>query len=77
MLEQYLQIAYDCLFPSPNELIFHDHLPVFLNVAVNTPPAELTRVYPKVSGLDAWSENRKWYNSLPLGAVVSLFCESV
>jgi hypothetical protein len=26
-----------------------------------------TRVYPKVSGLDAWSENCKWYNSLPLG----------
>jgi hypothetical protein len=27
------------------------------------------RVYPKVSGLTAWSENCKWYNSLPLGAV--------
>jgi hypothetical protein len=36
-----------------------------------------TRVYPKVSGLSAWSENCKWYSSLPLGAVVSLFCESV
>jgi hypothetical protein len=35
-----------------------------------------TRVYPKVSGLAAWSENCKWYSSLPLGAVVSLFCES-
>jgi hypothetical protein len=35
------------------------------------------RVYPKVSGLAAWSENCKWYSSLPLGAVVSLFCESV
>jgi hypothetical protein len=32
---------------------------------------------PKVSGLVAWSENCKWYSSLPLGAVVSLFCESV
>jgi hypothetical protein len=32
-----------------------------------------TRVYPKVSGLPAWSENCKWYCSLPLGAVVSLF----
>jgi hypothetical protein len=31
------------------------------------------RVYPKVSGLAAWSENCKWYSSLPLGAVVSLF----
>jgi hypothetical protein len=36
-----------------------------------------TRVYPKVSGLAAWSENCKWYSSVPLGAVVSLFCESV
>jgi hypothetical protein len=29
------------------------------------------RMYPKVSGLAAWSENCIWYNSLPLGAVVS------
>jgi len=36
-----------------------------------------TRMYPKVSGLVAWRENYKWYSSLPLGAVVSLFCESV
>jgi hypothetical protein len=36
-----------------------------------------TRVYPKVSRLAAWSENCKWYSSLPLGAVVSLLCESV
>jgi hypothetical protein len=28
-----------------------------------------TSVYPKVSGLAAWSENCKWYSSLPLGAV--------
>jgi hypothetical protein len=34
-------------------------------------------VYPKVSGLAAWSKNCKWYGSLPLGAVVSLFCESI
>jgi hypothetical protein len=40
-------------------------------------PPPHTRVYPKVSGLAAWSENCKWYNSLPLGAVVSLFFESV
>jgi len=33
-------------------------------------------VYPKVSGLAAWSENSKWYSSLPLGAVISLFYES-
>jgi hypothetical protein len=29
--------------------------------------------YPKVSGLAALSEKCKWYSSLPLGAVVSLF----
>jgi hypothetical protein len=38
---------------------------------------EHIRVYPKVSGLDTWSENCKWDSSLPLGAVVSLLCESV
>jgi hypothetical protein len=29
-----------------------------------------TRVYPKVTGLAAWSENCKWYSSLPLDLVV-------
>jgi hypothetical protein len=28
-----------------------------------------TRVYPKASGLTAWSEDCKWYSSLPLGTV--------
>jgi hypothetical protein len=36
-----------------------------------------TRMYPKISGLAVWSEKCKWYNSLPLGAVVSLLGESV
>jgi hypothetical protein len=36
-----------------------------------------TRVYPKASKLAAWGEKFKWYSSLPLAAVVSLFCESV
>jgi len=36
-----------------------------------------TRMYPNVSGLAACSENCKWYSSLPLGATVSLFSESV
>jgi hypothetical protein len=36
-----------------------------------------TRMYPEVSGLAAWSQNCKWYSSLPLRAVVSLFYESV
>jgi len=38
---------------------------------------EHTRVYPKVSGLASCSENCKWHSSLPVGAVVSLFSESV
>jgi len=29
-------------------------------------------MYPKVSGLVVWSENCKWYSSVPLGATVSL-----
>jgi hypothetical protein len=37
----------------------------------------ITRVYPEFSGLAACSENCKLYSSLPLGAVVSLFCELV
>jgi hypothetical protein len=44
---------------------------------ISTTFFESTRVYPKVSGLAAWSENCKWYSSLPLDAVVLLFCESV
>jgi len=38
---------------------------------------QLMRVCPKVSGLAFWCENCKWYSSLPLGAVISLLCESV
>jgi hypothetical protein len=37
----------------------------------------VTRVYPKVSGLAAWSENCNWYSCLPLSAVLSLFYDSV
>jgi len=33
-----------------------------------------TRVYPKDSGLAAWSQNSKQNSSLPLDAVVPLFC---
>jgi hypothetical protein len=42
-------------------------------------PITLTRRYTRVnvSGLASWSENCKWYSSLPLDVVVSLFCESV
>jgi hypothetical protein len=57
----------------------------YKNDAPRTPGVQLafladdtcTRVYSKVSGLAACSENCKWYNYLPLGAVVSLFYESV
>jgi hypothetical protein len=54
----------------------HTH---FLNAWFTTfhTSSGFTRVYPKVSGLAVWSENCKWYSSLPLDAVVSLFCESV
>jgi len=38
---------------------------------------EHTKENSKVSGLAAWSENCKWYSSLPLGAFVALFRESV
>jgi hypothetical protein len=36
-----------------------------------------TRVYPKVAGLAAWNQNCKWQSSVPIRAVVSLFCELV
>jgi len=44
---------------------------------LKSPQENVWRVYPKVSGLATWSENYKWYSSLPLDAVVSLLCESV
>jgi hypothetical protein len=43
-------------------------------MGVSDPNEVYTRVYPKVSGLAACSENCKWYSFLPLGALVSL-CE--
>jgi hypothetical protein len=33
--------------------------------------------FPPCSGLFDWGENQKWYSSMPLGAVLSLFFESV
>jgi hypothetical protein len=55
------------------------YVPNYLQTAEfnHTDSEKDTRVSPKVSGLAVWSENCKWYSSLPLGAVVSLFCESV
>jgi len=36
-----------------------------------------TCIYEDVSKSFRTGEKRKWYSSLPLGAFVSLFCESV
>jgi hypothetical protein len=47
------------------------------NPKVKKSAGRLTRVYPKVFELVAWSENCKLYSCLPLGAIVSLFFESV
>jgi hypothetical protein len=43
-------------------------------VKANTYIPAHTRVYPEVSGLASWNKNCKLYSSLPLGAVVWLFC---
>jgi hypothetical protein len=40
---------------------------------LNLHPWRCTRMYPKVSGLAALSENYKWNGSLPPGAVLSLY----
>jgi hypothetical protein len=50
----------------------HPTAPSLLGISKGT-----LRTYKAVSGLATWTENCKWYSSLPLGAVVSLFCESV
>jgi hypothetical protein len=52
------------------------HMNPLYTLLRSTTGVSLNRVYPKVSGLAAWSENCKCYSSPPLGAVVSLFCES-
>jgi hypothetical protein len=71
-----------CIQPTPQETRRSDYLAT-VDVDPDSPTyskvrqTQHTRVYPEVSGLAVWSENCKWYSSLPLGAVVSLFCESV
>jgi hypothetical protein len=63
-----------------DELEFHQFLLEMANRTKHVRKMEhtiYTRVCRKVSGLAAWSENCKWYSSLPLGAITSLFCESV
>jgi len=52
-------------------------LPTKILHAFLTSPKHNTTLCPKVSGLTAWYENCKRYSSLPLGAVVSLFCKTV
>jgi hypothetical protein len=60
----------------PSLYLKHTHVHTCARAHTHT-YAHYTRVYKKVSGLAAWRENCKWYSSLPLGAVVSLFYESV
>jgi hypothetical protein len=63
-------------YPLTNEMRYlekHQNILVFRNN-----PLCYRRVCLKVPGLAAWSENYKWYSSMPLDAVaVSLFSESV
>jgi hypothetical protein len=57
---------------------YHCHRPSNILAELSRFPfPEYTSVYPKVYGLAAWKENCNWYSSLPLGAGISLFCESV
>jgi hypothetical protein len=56
---------------------FSDYFELLLAYRALCSVERFTRVYPNVSGLAARSENCKWYSSLPIRAVVSLFCESV
>jgi hypothetical protein len=54
--------------------------PFLISSMSATSHAHLILLYEGVlkgSGLAAWSKNCKWYSSLPIGAVVSLFSESV
>jgi hypothetical protein len=61
-------LAMSAIFhPDKHKYIIFRYLLVHLSV----------RVSQKVSGLATWNKNSKWYSSLPLGAVVPLFCESV
>jgi hypothetical protein len=59
-------------FRTSGEVWSELHVKHWTNINQNT-----RRVYPEASGMAAWSENCKWYRSLPLDAIVSLFCESV
>jgi hypothetical protein len=52
-----------------------DLIPLFRCENLKSRNTRYTRVYPNVSILAAKSKNCKWYSSLPLDAVVSLFCE--
>jgi hypothetical protein len=62
----------------PNHVdVTSKYVEAYLNVKPHILETRSTKVYPKVSRLASWSENCKWYISLPLGEVISLFCESV
>jgi hypothetical protein len=49
----------------------------FLDLSIFPFPFDAYEGVSKIPGLAAWSENCKWYSSLTLDAVVSLFSESV
>jgi hypothetical protein len=75
---------FDVLLPITIPPTIHMHsapniITIIVNIIISRRHAHLhgTKVYPKVSGLAACSENCKWYSSLPLDEVVSLLCESV
>jgi hypothetical protein len=57
-------------------LVSYTYIYTYIHTYTHTHTHTHGRVYPKDSGLASWSENCKWYTSLPLVAVVSLFCES-
>jgi len=61
----------DAVYVPPSDIILPE-----IAERIGAAATSVTRMYPKVSGLSAWSDNCKWYTSLPLGAVVSLFCDS-
>jgi hypothetical protein len=75
---RYEVVVFQAVTPCTYMVVYHSFGgPSCLHLQGDLNRYHATKMSQKVSGLAAWSENCKWYNSLPLGAVVSLFCESV
>jgi hypothetical protein len=67
-----IPISKICLLVNlPSDLVDEKHATQILLLRISV--KHIRGCIQKVSGLVAWSENFKWYSSLPLGAV----CESV